>query len=806
MRRALCLLAVATLASPALAASTHHCTGGSLDRVVVTRAGRLVARATIALPEGFDPTAGDTLVAIGWEPETDPANALAAGTLPAAPWKRTKRGFRYRDRAASVAGIRRVVIAGDRIAIERRGAPLPDLRAGALRLSVDRGGACGRTCGARCTPKRGGLRCRRGDDRALCGVLSGCELLGASEDQRHGNCLLPYPSDAFNAADPSTPTGKRRAYARGAMPANKDGVGIDPGPWATLDGFSPGPTITAHFPAGVDLAASNVPPIGDPARSLEPGAPTLVVEADAPGCVRVPHFGENDVSASAAGPPVAPPSQAFLLRPVVRLRNATRYVVALRGLVGADGTPIAAPTAFAALRDGAPIANAAVEARRPATEAILTKLAADCGVARAEVVLAWDFTTASDDALQRWLVHMRDETFAELGAGAPAFEVTSVEDDPFDDPRVCRRVRGVYTVPLYTTQNAPGARLNVDAATNLPVRTGVAANVPFTAIVPCSLVVPAVVAGRPVVYGHGLLGTGENEVSTAENLRALADAHGFVLVATDWQGMAAEDALPIVSFLGDLSGFPVLPERLHQGILNQLVLARLVGAADGLASHAAFRPDGAPVIDASAVYFYGNSMGGVYGATFMALAQDVRRGVIGVGAANFSTLLQRSHAFGPYATAARGAYPDDLARMASYAVVQELWDRADPNGWYHRILGDPLPATPAHTVLVHMATHDPAVPNLGTEIMVRSLGVPQLTPVVHGHFGIPEAGAPIAGSAFVESDGGYAAPPTTNQPPATDNPAHEAMRALPAIQAQIDAFLRPDGTVQQFCSGPCDPE
>lgn len=805
MRRAVLLLALATLAAPA-AAATHYCAGGALDRLVVTRAGRLVARATIDLPDDFDPTAGNTQVAIGYEPETDPANALLAGTLPSAPWKRTRRGFKYRDRTASVAGILRVVLAGDRVTVERRGTPLPGLRAGALRLSLDRGNACGRTCGARCTPKRGGLRCRRGDDRVLCGVLSGCEIVGASEGQRRGHCLVPYPSDVFNAADASTPTGKRRAYLRGAMPVNKDAVPIDPAPWLTLDGFSPGPTPTAHFPAGVDLAASNVPPITDPARSLDPASPTLIVEADAPGCVRVPHFGENDVSASAAGAPVAPPSQAFLLRPAVRLRNATRYVVALRGLVGAEGAPLAAPTAFAALRDGTPIANAAVEARRAPTDAILAKLATDCAVARETVVLAWDFTTASDDALQRWLLHMRDETFAELGAGAPAFAVTSVDDDPFGDARVCRRVRGVYTVPLYATLNSPGARLNLDATTNLPARTGVAANVPFTAIVPCSLVTPVVVAGRPILYGHGLLGSGEGEVSTAENLRALADAYGFVVVATDWQGMAADDTLPIVSFLGDLSGFPVLPERLHQGILNQLVLGRLIGAPDGLSSHEAFRPGGAPVIDPSAVYFYGNSMGGVYGATFMALAQEIRRGVIGVGAANFSTLLQRSQAFGPYATAARGSYPADLDRILSYSVVQELWDRADPNGWYHRILADPLPDTPAHTVLVHMATHDAAVPNLATEIMVRSLGIPQLTPVVRSRFGVAEVAAPIAGSAFVESDGGYPAPPLVNQPPAADNAAHEAMRALPAIQAQIDGFFRPDGVVQQFCSGPCDPE
>jgi hypothetical protein len=60
---------------------------------------------------------------------------------------------------------------------------------------------------------------------------------------------------------------------------------------------------------------------------------------------------------------------------------------------------------------------------------------------------------------------------------------------------------------------------------------------------------------------------------------------------------------------------------------------------------------------------------------------------------------------------------------------------------------------------------------------------------------------------MVESDGHYGPVPLTNTPPAP-NTAHGDMRARPAIQAQIDAFLRPDGVgiVQNFCSGACDPE
>jgi hypothetical protein len=90
------------------------------------------------------------------------------------------------------------------------------------------------------------------------------------------------------------------------------------------------------------------------------------------------------------------------------------------------------------------------------------------------------------------------------------------------------------------------------------------------------------------------------------------------------------------------------------------------------------------------------------------------------------------------------------------------------------------------------------------------MGMPQVAPVVTSYLGIPEMTAPFDGSAMVESDGGHRAPPLTNTPPA-ENAAHEAMRLLPAIQALIDAFFRPDGRVENFCGAPpggpaCDPE
>lgn len=793
----------------AFASSAHAAVPPVCDSAVLRKASATTARFTLEglLPAGVDvdPLSDGLELTL----TSSPGGALLDVTIPAAALQQKGRGIRYRDPAGTLGGIVKVRIGVGRngtrtITIRGKGALGAD--ATSLRLGIGSGGSCARTCGAPCTTKRGRLRCTRSDDAPTCGldVPADCEVLNLTPGAPIRSCLLPYPSDFFLADDPSTVTGKRVDYPASAMPRNAGGVPIDPTPYASLDGFSPNAAIGLHWPQGVDLTASNVPPNTNFAASLDPASPTVIVEADAAGCRRVLHFGENDVSTDNDGLPVAPPDQVFMLRPGVRLQNATRYFVAVRGLVGQDGAPIAASPAFAALRDGVATNLPAVESRRVRFEQMFTKLQNDCGIARDDLQIAWDFTTASDDAITRWLVEMRDVTFAQLGSAAPAFVVSSVEENPFPgDTRVCRRVRGTYTVPLFTTFNGPGSLLNIDPATNLPVQNGVADDVPFTVMIPCS-VVNGPTPGRPIYYGHGLLGSGDGEV-TAGNLRTLANTYGFVIGATDWQGFAEEDLPTIVGFIPDLSGFPKLAERLHQGVLNQLVMGRLMLAPNGLRSHPAFQQSGVPLIGGDEVYYYGNSQGGIEGGVVMALSQDATRGVLGVAAANYSLLLQRSRDFEPFFAIMRPSYPDPIARTLAGALIQQLWDRSEPSGWYHHTIPGTVPNTPPHDVLVHMATSDDEVSNLATEIMVRSMGMPQVAPVVKSYVGIPEMTAPFTGSAMVESDGGYPPIPTTNTPPA-DNDAHGQMRGRPAIQAQIDAFLRPDGVVRNFCSGPCDPE
>src|SRR4029450_9614816 len=115
-----------------------------------------------------------------------------------------------------------------------------------------------------------------------------------------------------------------------------------------------------------------------------------------------------------------------------------------------------------------------------------------------------------------------------------------------------------------------------------------------------------------------------------------------------------------------------------QPLLDQLFLARLMIHPEGFVSDPAFQDAfGTPVIDTSAVFYDGNSQGGIFGGTGMAIAQDITRGVLGVPGMNYSLLLTRSVDFTTYSAILYPAYPNELQRPRVLAVIQMLWDRSD---------------------------------------------------------------------------------------------------------------------------------
>ena len=648
-------------------------------------------------------------------------------------------------------------------------------------------------------------------------------------------CLYPFPNDFFTVADLTTDTGRRVSFPTVAMPKNASQVAMDPTPYGGNDGFSPGSTILTRVP-GVDLTQTGAAPITDLARSLDADAPIVIVNASS-----LEHhllFAELDANAKSDA------DRTLIIHPAVNLEEGTHYIVALRNMKDSSGKLLTPNPDFVAYRDGKQTGDPAKEARRAHMDDLFTTLAA-AGVPKADLYLAWDFTVASERNLSERLLFMRDDAFARLSSAAPAFVVSNVfehscstvgtnpnpaggcsADTDCGTGGVCdltstgvtsnifRRVVGTYTVERYVDSPTPPARFVLDA-NGLPVHQGNDQTASFICNIP-RVALPSgagpAVPARASIYGHGLLGS-NTEVS-AGNVRNMAQEHNFVFCATKWIGMADEDIGTAVGILQELGKFPSLTDRLQQSMLNQLFLARLMIAPGGFVSDPAFQDASAnPVIDTSDVFYDGNSQGGIFGGTVMAIAQDITRGVLGVPGMNYSLLLTRSTDFSLYASILYPAYPVQVQRPLLLALIQMLWDRSDPNGLAHHMTTDPLPNTPPHTVLLHEAFGDHQVANVATEIEARTIGASihqpaiaagrsyEVTPYVF----IPAIPSyPFNGSALIVWDSGADTPPITNTAPSTGNDPHSDPRNSVAGRNQKSEFLRTGGDVIDVCSGaPC---
>jgi hypothetical protein len=278
--------------------------------------------------------------------------------------------------------------------------------------------------------------------------------------------------------------------------------------------------------------------------------------------------------------------------------------------------------------------------------------------------------------------------------------------------------------------------------------------------------------------------------------------------------MSNDDIGAAITILGEFSNFPNLTDRLQQGMVNQLFLARLMIHPTGFVANAALQDgSGNPVIDTSEVFYDGNSQGGIFGGTVMSVAQDITRGVLGVPGMNYSLLLNRSVDFDLYAAIMNPAYPNQLQRPLILGLAQMLWDRSDPNGYARHMTSDPLPNTPPHKVLLHLAFGDHQVSNVATEIQARTIGAsihqPAIAPGRHSdvdpYFGIPAIPSyPFDGSALIIWDSGAATPPITNTPNRTGADPHSDPRNSAAARQQKSAFLQTGGTVIDVCGGlPC---
>ena len=201
------------------------------------------------------------------------------------------------------------------------------------------------------------------------------------------------------------------------------------------------------------------------------------------------------------------------------------------------------------------------------------------------------------------------------------------------------------------------------------------------------------------------------------------------------------------------------------------------------------------------------------GGALIAVAQDFTKGVLGVPGMNYAHLLKRSVDWDTYRAIYEPAYPDPLEAALGILIMQLLWNRGEANGYAAHMTDDPLPNTPPHVVLLHVAFGDHQVAPMTADIEARTIGAkihrPVVTegrlPDVEPSWGIEAIPAyPYEGSAIIVWDSGAPAPPTTNLPPRAGTDPHEDPRANVDVRRQKAAFLSPEGLVIDVCSGdPC---
>lgn len=614
-------------------------------------------------------------------------------------------------------------------------------------------------------------------------------------------CLLPFPNNWYTVPDTSTATGLRVNFAASSTPANIIGRHIDPAGWNHNDGFSPGSMLLAHVP-GIDLTRTGAAPVTDVGRSLRADAPVVIVDT-ATG-QRWPYFAELDANAT------TPARQALIVRPARNFLEGHHYAVALRDLRDANGNAIPATGAFSRILGRTLPAGDPLRGRQDAERTVLRDLAKR-GVGAKGLYLAWDFTVASERNLSERMLHIRDDAFKTLGTKAPTFLVTKVTDNAATDP-IAREVLGTIYVPSYLNVygGPPGSGFHYG-------KNGLPSRLPLNvqaAKFQCEI--PRAAFTKPAqasLYGHGLLGS-ESEVGGG-NVKAMAAEHDFVFCATKWAGLSQDDLAEAVVALSDLGQFPNVADRLQQGILNMLWLGRAM--IDGLPANKAFQTaDGKSLIDTSTGLVYdGNSQGGIMGGALTAVSTDVHRAVLGVTAMNYSTLLNRSVDFSQYAVVMNTSYPDKLDEQIGLAMIQMLWDRGEADGYAQHLTTDPLPGTPSHRVLMHVAFGDHQVSTIGAEAEARTIGArihtpaiaPGRNPDVVPYWGIPAiASYPYDGSAIVIWDSGTPHPPLTNTPPAGTaygHDPHSDPRNSPVARQQKAVFLLTGQVIDVCSAAPC---
>lgn len=526
---------------------------------------------------------------------------------------------------------------------------------------------------------------------ALATVLAGCvgpDPLGGLASSRNDapppaattcgadsySCILPFPSDRWQIADPTTATGVRLE-----VPPNA----VDPAVLAKLgprdevreallgaDGFSPLTPVVFQLPEA--LAPSSIPADGG----------DLVAVWDVTTGARVPIRAEvSQFRADERGA-----HNIVLAWPRTKFEYGHQIFGRVgRGVVDAAG--------------GAATASPSLESASAATrEAAVVDTAAD-----------WpDYLSATS-----FVVRTEQSIVADVDRLAG---ILRSEDHPVRYLKVLPSLLGGAAV-------VEGQLRSTDfrEADGVIPRDGSATPrerwLDFTLVVPDHGASPD---GAPVVmYGHGITAFKESMlVVSGQNA-----SKGYATIGIDLpnHGTRVPDGGHIVE-LAQPNQLGRVESSLLQGELDQLSLLLAIPhladldvlPRDWLANTGG---DGVGELDTSHVLYQGTSLGGVLGGTFLALAPEIEAAFLQVPGSGIIDTLVHSLVWELFKNIVPGGAPLGETHVLTF-FAQTLLDRADNTYYLDRIRRRGTP------VYVSYAIDDGVVPNFSTERMLALLDLP----------------------------------------------------------------------------------
>ena len=623
-----------------------------------------------------------------------------------------------------------------------------------------------------------------------------CDPLVAQE------CAMPWPSNLYLEPDPARATGFTLSFGATSLPDNFRDVHVGPEIYRRLDGYGVSTPILAHFPnLDVDGLATDF----DVTPSLDEDALIqFFAETDA-GLERVPYFVELDAWEE------DPAQQTLWVRPAVILEEATRYVIAFRrGLADTAGDEFVPTEEFAALVSGDAADHELLAPRAERFDDVFASLES-AGVDRDDLVLAWDFNTASSDALHSHMLEIRREGFEAAGESGPPITVTEWTDyTPEEHEHWASVVRGFVTVPHFMREHESGGVIgwtfNEQTEGDGLVEQNGTREAEFWIGIPHSAS-----DGTPhglAQYGHGFFGLGDGTTGDWTPHGSLANEANLIWFGCNWTGMSDHDFGNISFAVFDLNNFRWLTDRMHQGQLEFLLFARAMRERFPLLDEVTERGFS---VDTSRMFYEGISQGGINGAVYMALTNDIERGHLGVPGQNYSLMAHRSENFDQFFGALAGSYNGRSKQAVVIATIQTLWDTIDPVSYYRHIIAEPFEDDEPRQILATPSLGDHSVTPLAMEIVARTpgLGLELFRYDPDRDLDLVEtAELPSTGSGLVfYSWPGQRRTESVNQPaPRGDVNVHDAQRWLEVHQEQMLHFWETGEIIDTCTDGFCDPD